>query len=90
MIYEQKETRDSYVRPFSTSELLELTHEWWSQGFKKVDTESLRGLLGEMVGLGILVRNSENQYLLRSPNLVRLMGTAGGFRESSARTIYKV
>ena len=75
MIYEQKETRDSYVRPFSTAELLELTQEWWSQGFKDVDTEGLRGLLGEMVGLGILVRNSENQYLLRSPNLVRLMGT---------------
>ena len=28
-----------------------------------------------MVGLGILVCNLENQYLLRSPNLVRLMGT---------------
>ena len=75
MIYEQKETRDSYVRSFSVAELLELTQEWWSQGFKEVDTEGLRGLLGEMVGLGILVRSSENQYLLRSPNLVRLMGT---------------
>lgn len=75
MIYEQKETRDSYVRSFSVAELLELAQEWWPQGFKEVDTEGLRGLLGEMVGLGILVRNSENEYLLRSPNLVRLMGT---------------
>ncbi len=75
MICEQKETRDSYVRPFSVAELLKLAQEWWSQGFKEVDTESLRGLLGEMVGLGILVRNLENRYLLRSPNLVRLMGT---------------
>lgn len=75
MIYEQKETRDSYVRSFSVAELLELAQEWWPQGFKEVDTEGLRGLLGEMVGLGILVRNLENQYLLRSPNLVRLMGT---------------
>ena len=75
MICEQKETRDSYVRSFSVAELLELAQEWWPQGFKEVDTEGLRGLLGEMVGLGILVRSSENQYLLRSPNLVRLMGT---------------
>ncbi len=75
MIYEQKETRDSYVRSFSVAELLELVQDWWLQGFKGVDTEGLRGLLGEMVGLGILVRSSENQYLLRSPNLVRLMGT---------------
>ena len=75
MIYEQKETRDSYVRSFSVNELLQLAQERWPQGFKEIDIEGLRGLLGEMVGLGILVRNLENQYLLRSPNLVRLMGT---------------
>lgn len=76
MIYVQKETRDSYVRSFSVNELLQLAREWWPQGFDNVDTEALRGLLGEMVGLGILVHNvDENQYLLRSPNLVRLMGT---------------
>ena len=76
MIYEQKETRDSYVRSFSVNALLRHTREWWPQGFDGVYTEALRGLLGEMVGLGILVHNlDENQYLLRSPNLVRLMGT---------------
>ncbi len=75
MIYEQRETRDSYVRSFSVVKLLELAKGWWCQGFKEVDVRWLEGLLGEMVGLGILVRNSENQYLLRSPNLVRLMGT---------------
>ena len=76
MIYEQKETRDSYVRSFSVNELLQLTREWWPQGFDKVDSVALRGLLGEMVGLGILVHNvDENLFLLRSPNLVRLMGT---------------
>ena len=76
MIYEQRETRDSYVRSFGVKNLLRLAQFWWSQGFNDVDTESLRGLLGEMVGLGILVRNlSANKYLLRSPNLVRLMGS---------------
>ena len=75
MIYEQKETRDSYLRSFSVGEVLQLAQDWWRRGFDGTDTESLRGLLGEMVGLGILVRNLENQYLLRSPNLVRLMGT---------------
>ena len=76
MIYEQKETRDSYVRPFGINELFQLARYWWPEGFGEVDTEALRGLLEEMVGLGILVRNlDENQYLLRSPNLVRLMGT---------------
>ncbi len=75
MIYEQKETRDSYIRSFSVAELLELVQEWWPQGFEKCDIQVFGGLLEEMVGLGILIRNLEDQYLLRSPNLVRLMGT---------------
>ncbi len=75
MICEPRETSESHGGAFGVGELLELVQEWWPQGFKEVDSEGLRGLLGEMVGLGILVRNLENQYLLRSPNLVRLMGT---------------
>ena len=75
MIYEQKEAPESYARLFSVTELLELAQQYWSEGFEGFDTERLAGLLGEMVGLGILVRNLEGQYLLRSPNLVRLMGT---------------
>ena len=76
MIYDQKEARDSYVRSFSVTRVLELAREYWPQGFDEVHTEALGGLLGEMVGLGILVHNQdENQYMLRSPNLVRLMGT---------------
>ena len=75
MIYEQKETPDSYARSFSVAELQKLAREWCPQGFNDIDSEALRGLLGEMVGLGILLCNLENKYLLRSPNLVRLMGT---------------
>lgn len=75
MIYEQKDVRDSYARLFSVTEILELAMKYWTEGFTGFDTERLGGLLGEMVGLGVLVRNLENQYLLRSPNLVRLMGT---------------
>ena len=75
MIYEQRETHDGYAHSFSVAELLQLAQEHWPQGFSGTDAEGLRSLLGEMVGLGILVRNMDNKYLLRSPNLVRLMGT---------------
>ena len=75
MIYEQKDTRDSYIRSFSTNEILQLARGHWSDGFKEVDIGTLEGLLGEMVGLGILVHGKDGNYLLRSPNLVRLMGT---------------
>ena len=75
MIYEQKDTRDSYIRSFGTNEILQLVRGHWPAGFNEVDIGTLDGLLGEMVGLGILVQGQDGSYLLRSPNLVRLMGT---------------
>lgn len=75
MIYEQKDTRDSYIRSFGTNEILQLVRGHWPEGFNEVDIGTLDGLLGEMVGLGILVQGKDGNYLLRSPNLVRLMGT---------------
>ena len=75
MIYEQKDTRDSYIRSFGTNEILQLARGHWPDGFSEVDIGTLDGLLDEMVGLGILVHGQDGNYLLRSPNLVRLMGT---------------
>ena len=89
MICEQKETRGSYARSFSAVELFELAQEWWEIGFQDVDSEGFRGLLGEMVGLGILVRDLDNQYLLRSPNLVRLMGIQEDIENRLVELSYK-
>ena len=75
MIYDQRGVRDSFSRSFRVSEILQLAKQNWPRGFDGIETERVSGLLGEMVGLGILVRSSENRFLLRSPNLVRLMGT---------------
>ena len=75
LIYHQAEERDSYARPFSAGEVLELVSYSWEQGFIDVSEQELRGLLDEMSGLGTLTRTSEGKYRLRSPNLVRLMGT---------------
>ena len=74
MIDEQRGVRDSFSRSFSISDLLQLAKQNWPLGFEGIETERVSGLLGEMVGLGILVRSADNRFLLRSPNLVRLMG----------------
>ena len=52
-----------------------LAREWWPKGFARVDSDQIRGLLEEMTGLGVLVRYARGHYRLRSPNLVRLVGT---------------
>ena len=71
----QIETRTGYAQAYSPADLLKEVREWWPEGFDRVDSDQLRGLLDEMRGLGVLVRDAEGYYHLRSPNLVRLVGT---------------
>jgi hypothetical protein len=49
---------------------------FWPQGFKESSTqESLRILLEEMIGLGVLRQNDNQEYGLRNPNLLLMIGT---------------
>jgi hypothetical protein len=75
MIADQMRDHDSYARPYSAAEIKRLAEAWWPQGFSSVGGDQLRGLLDEMCGLGVLVRDASGYYRLRSPNLVRLIGT---------------
>lgn len=62
----------------SEREFMALAREWWPDVFEKMDQQSLRAVLDEMDGLGVLVREDEEatrMYRLRSPNLLRLLGT---------------
>ena len=73
---------DIYSSVYSTGEILSLVRDWWPQGFEhKEALNSLQSLLEELCGLGVLYRDSMGYYRLRSPNLVRLMGTAGDIEE---------
>lgn len=75
MVFDQIGTRGGYNQAYVPAELLRLARDAWSKGFNKVDSDQLRGLLDEMRGLGVLVRDANGYYRLRSPNLVRLVGT---------------
>lgn len=75
LIYEQIAISDNFARTFSQREVLKLAKDAWAKGFAGVDDEELHGLLEEMCGLGVLVRTEEGEYRLRSPNLVRLVGS---------------
>ncbi|MCL6622239.1 MAG: hypothetical protein K6T55_09075 [Syntrophobacterales bacterium] len=75
MIVDQMEARDSYARSYGAGEILDLVKGWWSKGFSHTTGEQIRTFLEEMCALNVLVRTSSGTYRLRSPNLVRLLGT---------------
>lgn len=62
---------------------------WWPEGFQDIEpyTNSLRVLLDEMVGLGVLrvVDEQEGRYTLRNPNVLLLMGTKDEIEENLIR-----
>ena len=81
MIVDRDQT-DSYSSVYSTGEILSLVRDWWPQGFGDEDAiNNLQSLLEELCGLGVLYRDSRGYYQLKSPNLVRLMGTAGDIED---------
>ena len=60
------------------SEFMELGQSWWPAVFEVMDVQALRAVLDEMVGLGVLLPEFDQrlrQYRLRSPNLLRLLGS---------------
>lgn len=64
----------------TVAEFKELGAGWWPQVFGNMDAQEMRAVLDEMVGLGVLLREHDEdemvtrQYRLRSPNLLRLLG----------------
>lgn len=56
---------------------LEFGKEWWPSVFDGLELQTMRALLDEMVGLGVLSAEHQSDtktYRLRSPNLLRLLG----------------
>lgn len=65
------ETTDS---TYAVETLREYCSDFWPDGFSDANWEDFRALLDEMAGLGVLVR-AEDQYGIRSPNVIRLLGS---------------
>jgi hypothetical protein len=75
MVVDQAQEEGAYGRAYDPSRLLELARDYWKAGFEGMTFDRFRGLLDEMIGLGVLTRGTHGQFRLRSPNLVRLMGS---------------
>jgi len=60
--------------PVSTEVLRRECIEWWADGFAQLRPDDFRGLVEEMVGLGVLASVLDG-WRLRSPNVMRMLGT---------------
>lgn len=76
MVYEQFKDHDSFAREFSVSEIKALAESWWRECFAGMESYEFIALLKELDGLGVLDHTDSRRYYLRSPNMVRLLGTA--------------
>lgn len=74
----------------SEDEFRRLGAYWWAPEFASMDLASIRSLLEEMEGLGVLVRTDsggDRTYQLRSPNLLRLLGNRDAIEQEMTRLI---
>ena len=76
----------------SMGEFKSIGNGWWPQVFGSMDTQAMRALLDELVGLGVLIAESDEQmgilqYRIRSPNLLRLLGTKPEIEDELLRII---
>jgi len=64
---------------------------WWEAGFASLTTDQFRALLEEMTGLGVLACAEAGGYRVRSPNVLRFLGTpAEVLEELEAASAYLV
>jgi hypothetical protein len=60
---------------FAVSTLLDACRTFWRTGFTGLNLDDFTAYLDEMVGLGVLVRTTSDEYGIRSPNVIRLLGS---------------
>ena len=80
--------------PRRESEFMAVGSDWWPAVFRAMDAQGLRAVLDEMVGLGVLLGEHEDEavrtYRLRSPNLLRLLGPREAIEAELLRIIERV
>jgi hypothetical protein len=71
----------TFERPTETEdgltlrELSDHARGFWRKGFEGTSEDELRGIVEEMVGLGLFAEDA-GRYRLRSPNVLRLLGSS--------------
>lgn len=84
MVYDQMERPDGFAKVYSLGELREIASSWWRRGFTHLGADQVRSYAEELKDMGVLVESGTG-FRLRSPNLVRLLGTREELEEELLR-----
>lgn len=68
-------TNDTGRPVFPVGALHDECKAFWGAGFQRLNLDDFTAYLDEMVGLGVLVRTTGDEYGIRSPNVIRLLGS---------------
>jgi hypothetical protein len=68
-------TNETSAPVFPVGTLHDECKTFWRAGFQGLNLDDFTTYLDEMVGLGVLVRTTDDEYGIRSPNVIRLLGS---------------
>ncbi|HEX4830920.1 MAG TPA: hypothetical protein VH478_07500 [Trebonia sp.] len=68
-------TNSTHRQAFEVGTLYDNCKVFWPTGFTVLNLDDFTAYLDEMVGLGVLVRTTSDEYGIRSPNVIRLLGS---------------
>jgi hypothetical protein len=74
IILERLETPDGFSRVYTPEELRQIGLHHWAAGFGQLTLDRVRDYADELCEMAVLSR-AEGRYRLRTPNIVRLLGT---------------
>ena len=66
---------DSFRERYSAADIREHCEMYWPQGFEDLNSAGFELYLDELIGLGVLIKDRENLFSVRSPNIVTMLGT---------------
>lgn len=66
---------DNFREKYTASDVRANCEEYWTQGFQDLNSAEFEVYLDELVGLGVLTRDDDDLFAVRSPNIVTMLGT---------------
>ncbi|PXW30384.1 UNVERIFIED_CONTAM: hypothetical protein DES50_108194 [Williamsia faeni] len=70
------ESMDSgFTERYRAADIRALCEVYWPDGFADLNSTEFVVYLDELIGLGVLTKNADNRYSVRSPNIVTMLGS---------------
>lgn len=66
---------DQFRERYTAADIRLHCEDYWQDGFTDLNTPEFAAHLDELIGLGVLKKDADSRYSMRSPNIVTMLGT---------------